>query len=151
LPQYIIDDVKERADYILKGDGTYHGVDSTTKEVLREAIDETLPVEQALLQLRNKVTAIAQWRGALIAENEVARVVEKTRYEAYTRRGYNYKRWLTVADDRVRDSHRANEEQGAIPINDRFNNGNYTAGEDFRCRCTVVYSMVAEDINDTLS
>jgi uncharacterized protein with gpF-like domain len=151
LPQYIIDDVKDRADYILKGDGTYHGVDSTTKEVIREAIDEELPVDQALLEFTSRIKEIAIWRGALIAENEVARVVEKTRYDAYTHRGYKYKRWLTVADDRVRESHRANEEQGAIPINNRFNNGNFTAGEDFRCRCTVVYSMEIEDINDTLA
>jgi len=59
--------------------------------------------------------------------------------------GYDRKSWVTVGDDRVRDSHVACEAEGAIPIDARFSNGllypgdpDGSADETCNCRCWLV-------------
>jgi hypothetical protein len=58
--------------------------------------------------------------------------------------GYRRKKWVTSGDELVRDSHRACEQQGAIPIDQPFANGlmyprdpNGDASELRGCRCML--------------
>ena len=48
------------------------------------------------------------------------------------------KKWLSVGDDRVRPEHRANQEQGWIPLDDAFQDGNDRPPSDPGCRCTLL-------------
>lgn len=48
------------------------------------------------------------------------------------------KKWLSVGDDRVRPEHRANQEQGWIPLDDAFQDGNGRPPSDPGCRCTLL-------------
>lgn len=48
------------------------------------------------------------------------------------------KSWLTVADDRVRPEHRANQGQGWIPLDDDFQNGSDRPPTDPKCRCALL-------------
>lgn len=61
------------------------------------------------------------------------------------RGGFATKAWITVGDDRVRETHRACEAQGDIPIGDKFTNGLLYPGdpagqasEVCNCRCWLV-------------
>lgn len=48
------------------------------------------------------------------------------------------KAWLTVGDDRVRPEHRANQEQGWIPLDQTFSSGHQRPPTDPGCRCTLL-------------
>lgn len=59
--------------------------------------------------------------------------------------GYENKAWISMDDDRVRDTHRECEAQGAIPIDATFSNGlkypgdpNGGAEEVCNCRCYLI-------------
>lgn len=65
--------------------------------------------------------------------------------EALRLAGFALKKWVTVGDDRVRDSHYLCESQGAIPVDRRFHNGlrfpgdlDGDVGEVANCRCWLV-------------
>jgi len=49
------------------------------------------------------------------------------------------KKWLTVGDDNVRPSHRANQAQGYIPFDDDFSSGDSRPPSDPGCRCTTLH------------
>ena len=61
-----------------------------------------------------------------------------------------YKSWLTADDDRVdEDICRANEAQGPIPLEDKFQSGHMAPLGHPRCRCALVpHVMSAEDTTD---
>ena len=66
--------------------------------------------------------------------------------------GYRTKRWVTSDDELVRESHRACERQGAIPMDEPFVNGlmypgdpKGDAGECEGCRCFLATGGSAED------
>lgn len=48
------------------------------------------------------------------------------------------KAWLTVGDDRVRPEHRANQQQGWIPLDEQFSSGHQRPPTDPGCRCTLL-------------
>lgn len=53
------------------------------------------------------------------------------------------KRWSTVGDDRVRDSHKANEADGWKDFSQGFSGTGeqFAPSSDFRCRCTTQYRV----------
>lgn len=48
------------------------------------------------------------------------------------------KKWLTVGDDRVRPSHRANQGQGWIDYDDAYQSGDFRPPTDPGCRCVTL-------------
>jgi hypothetical protein len=48
------------------------------------------------------------------------------------------KKWLTVGDDRVRPSHRGNQNQGWIDYDDTYQSGDFRPPSDPGCRCTTL-------------
>ena len=83
------------------------------------------------------------------AVNRVAATEAQVTYgvsqaEALALAGYSRKVWVTVGDDRVRDSHFLCEGQGAVPASAPFHNGlmypgdpNGPAEEVINCRCNL--------------
>lgn len=82
---------------------------------------------------------------------DLANVIEnENEYNTAIANGLSHKRWLTMLDERVRDTHSVMEGE-TIPINDLFNVGGYemrypldgeygaSASEIAGCRCTVEY------------
>lgn len=49
------------------------------------------------------------------------------------------KAWLTVGDNRVRQTHRNNQSQNFIPIDKMFSSGHLRSPTDPGCRCTTLY------------
>lgn len=48
------------------------------------------------------------------------------------------KKWLTVGDDRVRPSHRGNQNQGWINYDDTYSSGDFRPPSDPGCRCVTL-------------
>ena len=48
------------------------------------------------------------------------------------------KKWLTVGDDRVRPSHRSNQNQGWIDYDDTYSSGDFRPPSDPGCRCVTL-------------
>lgn len=91
-------------------------------------------------------------RAMAIAENEANLVVGSEEYDEAIEAGYTNKIWVTVGDNRVRDTHR--EVDGLeIPINDAFEVGDSllmfpkdtslgaSSAEIDNCRCWLEYSQ----------
>jgi len=79
-----------------------------------------------------------------VAATEAQVVYGKSQSEVLAAAGYSRKRWVTVGDDRVRDSHYLCESQGAIPASESFHNGlmfpgdpNGDISEVANCRCNL--------------
>lgn len=79
-----------------------------------------------------------------VAATEAQVVYGKSQSEVLAAAGYSRKRWVTVGDDRVRDSHYLCESQGAIPASESFHNGlkypgdfNGPPEEVINCRCNL--------------
>jgi len=78
--------------------------------------------------------------------NELLRSVHCVwEFKRFKNEGYRRKKWVTSGDELVRDSHRACERQGAIPIDQPFANGlmfprdpNGEASELNGCRCYLI-------------
>lgn len=54
------------------------------------------------------------------------------------------KSWVTVGDDRVRESHLQNEGEGWISLNDSFGTGDLRSPTDPGCRCFMAYRVKPE-------
>lgn len=87
----------------------------------------------------------AEVEGKVIAETESQIIYGITQDLALKAAGYSKKRWLSVGDERVRDSHVACDAQGAIAIGNTFSNGLRFPGdplgpiaETINCRCFLV-------------
>jgi hypothetical protein len=78
-------------------------------------------------------------RKRTIAKTEGADAVSTAREFEAQERGARFKVWITVGDERVRESHLANEAQGAIPIDEPFQSGEMRPGEEPNDRCSIAY------------
>lgn len=108
-----------------------------------QLIDSTLTMEGTIDEARDRVGKylgedLFGWKSFQIVNTEVHAGLSNARHEMYVRSGVELKGWLTVGDNRVRQSHRANEEQGFIPIHQLFQNGAMHPGDgpdSVGCRC----------------
>ena len=80
-----------------------------------------------------------------MAATEAQVVYGVSQSEALAAAGFAHKRWETVGDDRVRDSHYLCESQHIIPMDQPFQNGLQFPGdpnggpeEVCNCRCNLV-------------
>ena len=83
-----------------------------------------------------------QRRIQLVAATEAQATYGQAQLRVLQRAGYTTKNWVTVGDDRVRESHVKCEAQRDIPLGDRFSNGLLYPGdpaggpeEVCNCRC----------------
>jgi hypothetical protein len=96
-------------------------------------------VRKAIDIIVKHVDNISTNRANTIAGTEISQAIEATRFEMYKGEDYNEKRWFTVGDELVRESHRLNGEQGWINIDTSFSNGAITPAEEYNCRCTLAF------------
>jgi len=127
---------------------------TTTDEILkilRNWINEWLSYTQIAKQIKTTDPLVfSKTRAELIAVTEVGRAYEFWKFESVLdlQNKWNIvlKKWQTVEDDRVRQSHRQNQRDGYIPLNVPFSwTGDLYAPaknkDSFRCRCATIYSL----------
>ena len=135
-------------------------INKTTKKKLRKALSESITEGD---DLRNRVKVLTEVadgifdddkkvRATLIARTESCTTMNAGSNELYKAEGINYKEWISVQDDRTRDSHLVMDGT-VVPINDKFEvpamdnvdgafmdyAGDPTApaGQVVNCRCTI--------------
>ena len=142
-PEYLLEIVDQRTEALLKGTKTYAGMDAETAGSVNSILRQNLSkgVAEVVNILRDRVQSIAESRAKLIAENEVASVVEQSRQAVYTNEGYQYERWLNVEDKRVCATCNANENKGVVEI------GTMNIPAHVNCRCSKIYGVTKEDIS----
>jgi 8-oxo-dGTP pyrophosphatase MutT (NUDIX family) len=93
-------------------------------------------------RLQEDFQAISKGAAARVAATEAQVTYGVSQAKALELAGYRRKKWVTVGDDRVRDSHLLCEDQGAVPVSASFQNGlkfpgdpNGSAEEVINCRC----------------
>lgn len=100
---------------------------------------------KALARRANEVfNDISEGAAQRVAATEAQVTYGASQAEALALAGYRSKVWLTMGDDRVRDSHFLCEEQGAVPAAAPFHNGLMFPGdpngppeEVINCRCNL--------------
>lgn len=114
-----------------------NNLDSVRAKKLQKFIDsEPAPSQAEIDALRE---ALLKERREVIAITEAAKAVSEGDAAAAKADGAKWKIWQTTGDDRVSDLCQANEAQGPIPIDEKFNSGHDTTPGHPRCRCSVSY------------
>lgn len=99
------------------------------------------------LTSRMEMTAnkIKEGQGTVVAETESQATYGSAQIHILRRAGFKSKSWITMDDERVRESHNLCEMQGAIPIDVSFHNGLKFPGdpnggpeEVCNCRCYLI-------------
>ena len=135
-------------------------MNNTTKKKLRKALSESIERGE---DLRKQVKALLEVaddsfaedkkaRATLIARTESCSTMNAGAMELYKAEGINYKEWISVQDDRTRDSHLLMDGT-VVPVTDKFEvpatsqtegawmdyagDPSAPAGQVCNCRCTV--------------
>ena len=150
---------QNRADAIVaptaSGDDGY-SVEQSTRDIIQSAVQAGLDRGDTPEEIADSVQsrALSDDRAEGIADYEVSNASTAGTLEAMRAAqdaGLQvYKSWLTADDDRVdEDICRANEAQGPIPLEDKFQSGHMAPLGHPRCRCALVpHVMSAEDTTD---
>ena len=135
-------------------------MNNTTKKKLRKALSESIERGEDLRKQVKALIAVAddsfaedkKARATLIARTESCSTMNAGAMELYKVEGINYKEWISVQDDRTRDSHLLMDGT-VIPVTDKFEvpatsqtegawmdyagDPSAPAGQVCNCRCTV--------------
>ena len=135
-------------------------MNNTTKKKLRKALSESIDRGEDLRKQVKALVAVAddsfaedkKARATLIARTESCSTMNAGAMELYKAEGINYKEWISVQDDRTRDSHLLMDGT-VIPTTDKFEvpatsqtegawmdyagDPSAPAGQVCNCRCTV--------------
>lgn len=94
--------------------------------------------------VRSEAELIEATEGANLAGSESLAAESHAQLRALKRMGYKTVRWVTQHDDKVRDSHRRNEQHGPVKIGRTFPNGlryphdpQGPPEETINCRCRL--------------
>jgi hypothetical protein len=147
-PKAVLDAIIARTEFVLKGDGTFAGVDEeTTKQISNFIADNaSLGVVELTKKLVDFIPGFSENRARIIAETEVANASEGTRLTMYEQSGAIKKKLRTVNDSLVRSSHSEAQSLGWVDID--YDYGGFTrGGQEPRCRCDTDYLFEGEKEN----
>lgn len=112
-------------------------LDAYQQELYQRGIPFGSPEYDRLMA--SKTAELVADRARTIAATEMRSAIEQAEQQVAKNRKATHKLWLTVADDNVCQVCRANEAQGVIEIEEKFQSGHQTAPAHPKCRCTVTY------------
>jgi hypothetical protein len=108
--------------------------------LLQTGQNSSLSIRELVDEMRG-VVELEDWQMRRIAVTEIGADLNEGIFETSVEMGIEYNQWLTLQDDRVRDSHRLLHSQ-VVKIQERFSNGLRFPGdrsgalEEFiNCRC----------------
>lgn len=118
-------------------------IDATTrsdiKRIIDKAIHEGKGVDEVAREISNQYKMFGKVRPKLIAHNEIAQVHSQAEMLYYRESGVvDGKSWLTANDGKVSQGCMANQDQGVIPLNKKFQSGHDAPPRHPRCRCVSI-------------
>jgi len=145
-PKAVLDSIDLYVESLLKGDDSsdylFPTIDVETASQLTNVTknNASLGVVDLAKKIEELLPSFASDRAELIAQTAIAEAVEGTRETMYKDNFPKGKKsWQTAKDERVRPTHKENEKEGKIGINQTFSNGFQRSGSEPRCRCTTLY------------
>ena len=135
-------------------------INDTTKKKLKKVLTEAIEEGDSIAEQTKKLIAASdemfaedeKWRAELIARTESCSTMNAGANELYKSEGVQMKEWISVQDDRTRDSHLMMDGV-VVPITEKFDvppsentEGAYMdyagdptapAGQVVNCRCTI--------------
>jgi len=111
------------------------------KELIKAGYSPKQVAKKVAREARHQLKA----RSELIAQQEMHNATSAAQAHEAATLGFKEKRWQTVGDERVRESHRANEQAGWIPTEQPFPSGGQTSPDGVGCRCVVSFRGVDTD------
>lgn len=116
--------VKQRADIINEiNRTTFEKSKKKVNEAIQKAIKDNMTPQQAAKLIKSAIgdtMTVRKNQAIKIARTEIGSISSAARYDAFKVEGFEYHRWLTAADERVRVNHQIAEEAGPIRIGDVF-------------------------------
>lgn len=131
-------------------------ITNTTVDRIRAAVVEGVKLGQTYREIGDRITTLDPFvfsrnRAELIAVNQMRKAYQYGEYlpMKYAQdEGYEVEKyWATVNDDRVTQTHRQNQSDGYIHLDDKFSGtGDLLApgSDNPRCRCAVIYRLSSE-------
>jgi hypothetical protein len=124
-------------------------IDKTTQSWIARTIEQNYAnnhVEIARL-LHSQAKKNAEMRSDLIAENELALMMNQIEMETYKRNSVKLHRWITNKDELTCITCMANEEAGDVEIGEMFPGFVTRPPQHERCRCFVMPVISGKPIN----
>lgn len=117
-----------------------------TKEVMN-VINKGIKEGEAISTISNSIREIynaTPKKAKVIARTETSSLMSAQTLDTYKNEGIQMKSWVTAGDDKVRDTHRTNGEQGSIGIDQVFRGTGeqYPGEKDINCRCAIVPEVI---------
>lgn len=128
-------------------------INNTTRSAIASTLETGFRNGESIERLRQRIeaadAAFGKSRAELIARTETTTVYNGARHESMLRYARESgerveKSWLSSRDARVRDEHRALDDETWIPIDQPFANGLMAPGEP-NCRCTALHRIPEDD------
>lgn len=117
-------------------------IDETTRDALREIVEEALDNGWSTGKLTNAIEDMAVFseeRAEAIARTEMALADSEGAMAGYKASGIvRGKFWSTSEDDKVSDECQANADAGTIPLDEPFPSGDVAPPAHPNCRCVVL-------------
>jgi hypothetical protein len=148
-PKIVVDLVDEYVTSLLKG-GLFDSVDVETEKQIKTIINDniSLGVSSITKLITDTLPDFGYQRALAISTTSVTYAVEGTREVMYNDLGATSKKWLSVKDKLVRNTHRNAESDGWVSISHDY--GGFTSPKgQFRCRCTLLYGFDNEHLLNT--
>ena len=114
-------------------------INKTINDKLKQQITEGINAGESVDQIVGRIKGVYNFtssRAKMIARTESTNIYNATSLKNYKDSGVKFKKWLSASDDLVRDEHKANAAQGAIPINEVFASGEMYCSS-VNCRCCL--------------
>jgi len=120
---------------------------NAVRDSIVNSIENGQTYQQAADSIAELYEGFEESRVLAIAQTEMGFAYNTAAYQSYDQSGIEKHRWLTIGDANVRQTHLANEAQGAIEIGTAFSNGSLypgdgEVGEVVNCRCTTIPEIV---------
>lgn len=115
--------------------------ETSKKEIATAVVDgyrKKLTVEELASKIRNRFENMTIERSVIIANTELNWATSQGALQTMIRNNITKKRWQSVNDNRVRESHRLNQRQGAIGVGEAFQSGDMAPPGEPNCRCTLL-------------
>ena len=121
-------------------------VSNYTYKLVSKQVRDGINAGETIDQIANRVKSVYKFqssRARVIARTETLKIIEGTTDKRYRDSGVEMKAWLSTGGGHSREEHSANADQGPIPYDQVFQNGQMTpadgsASQIINCRCTLI-------------
>ncbi|MBD7944722.1 minor capsid protein [Psychrobacillus sp. Sa2BUA9] len=135
VPSFLKSKIKDNVGYIETIEADYF---RDIEEIVNEGVVKGSSIKLIRQQLMERVE-VTQNRAQFIAIDQVGSILGQMTAQRHQNIGVEKFKWLTSADERVRETHKAlNKKVFSYSDPPEVNGRSVIPGEDYRCRCVAI-------------